>query len=286
MKVIETLEKDKQALSFEFFPPKTKEQEEKLFEVIAELKKLNPDYVAVTCGALGTTQEKTFFWVDQFKNKLNMEPVAHLTCVGDGKEGIFGKLREFEGNGIENILALRGDPPTGQEKITPPMDGFRHASELVAFIKKNKPNFCIGVAGYPEKHPEAKSLKQDIEHLKRKVDAGADYIVTQLFFDNNSYFNFVEACHKAGIKGPIVPGIMPITNYKLLKKMTQICGASIPQLLLSKLEKHKHDPKSIKEIGVEQAVKQCAELKKGKVPGLHFFVMNQAGPITEILKHL
>jgi methylenetetrahydrofolate reductase (NADPH) len=283
MKVIEALNQGKPTLSFEFFPPKTPEQEKRLFEVIARLKKFNPDYVSVTYGALGTTREKTFFWVKEIKEKFGIEPVAHLTCIAASKSNLLDQINALDKMGTENILALRGDPPEGIKKFIPPPDGFLFAKDLVAFIKQRAPHFCLGVAGYPEKHPESPGIEEDIARLKQKVDAGADYIVTQLFFDNNHYFNFVGRCRKAGIMAPIIPGIMPITSYKLLKKMTKICGATLPPRLLSELEQHRDSRNAILKIGIEQAVKQCAELRKSGTPGLHFFVMNQAGPITEIL---
>lgn len=286
MKVIDLLSSGKQTLSFEFFPPKNAEQEEHLFTVVNQLKSFSPDYVAVTYGALGTNQEKSFHWVGKMKNEFKIEPVAHLTCVGDNMGGIRKKISELTEGGVENILALRGDPPEGINKFSPLPSGFKYASELVELIKKEQPNVCIGVAGYPEKHPEVISLEQDLLNLKTKVDAGADYIVTQLFFDNQKYFTFVEKCQKMGIKVPIVPGIMPITSYKSIFKMTQTCGASIPQDLLNKLEKNKEEPRAIMAIGVEQAVNQCIELRQNKVPGLHFFVLNQATIITQILNRM
>ncbi len=286
MKVIDLLNSGKQTLSFEFFPPKTPEQEEHLFTVVNQLKAFSPDYVAVTYGALGTNQQKSFHWVEKMKNEFKIEPVAHLTCVGDNTEGIRKKIAELTEGGVENILALRGDPPEGLENFSPVHNGFMYASDLVALIKNEQPKICVGVAGYPEKHPEAKSLDEDIMSLKAKVDAGADYVVTQLFFDNQKYFVFVDQCRKMGIKVPIVPGIMPITSFKSIFRMTQTCGASIPQDLLNKLEKHKDEPSVIQAIGVEQAVKQCLELRQEKVPGLHFFVLNQATIITQILNRM
>ncbi len=285
MKVIDVLKK-KKSLSFEFFPPKTPEQEEALYQVISDLKKFNPDYVSVTYGALGTSRAKTFDWVSKIKQELSIEPVAHLTCVAASKTEIKYQIEELVSKKVENILALRGDAPEGEEEFVPPKDGFRYANDLVSFIKQCCPNICLGVAGYPEKHPEAKNLQEDIGHLKEKVEAGADYVVTQLFFDNNHYFDFKEKCEQKGIKAPIIPGIMIISSYKSLKKMTQICGASIPEKLLQKIEKHKDDKKSIQQIGVEHALVQCSELKKSDIPGLHFFVMNQSGPITQVLQQL
>ena len=285
MKVIEALRSGKPTLSFEFFPPKGKKQEENLFFVISELRNFHPDFVSVTYGALGGTREKTFFLVKEIKEKFGMEPLAHLTCVAATKGVIREQIEELDRLGIKNILALRGDPPEGQGFV-PPAEGFRFAADLVSFIKKEKPDLCLGVAGYPEGHREAQSLEKDIEHLREKVEAGADYIISQLFFDNNYFFDFLERCNKAKISVPIIPGLMPITSLKQIKKMTKICGATIPSLLLKKLEKFEDEKKAIIQIGIEQAVLQCSELLKAEVPGLHFFVLNQSGPISEILKLL
>jgi len=286
MKVIDKLRSGKVTLSFEFFPPKTKEQEEKLYEVIKQLKELNPDFTSVTYGALGTTQEKTFFWVKQLKEKFKIDPVAHLTCVAAKKESILQQLEELEAMGIENILGLRGDPPEGQSDFKAPHDGFKYAKELIAFVKQHKPGFCLGAAGFPEGHPKAPGLKKDIEYLKQKIDAGAEYIITQLFFDNRFYFEFLERAKNTGIKVPIIPGIMPITSLKQIRKMTDICGATIPKDLLVKLEKFEGDPAAVRQLGVEYATSQCRDLLGQKVPGLHFFVMNQSGPITSILSNI
>lgn len=286
MKVSDALKKGRATLSFEFFPPKTAEQEAKLFETIVALKALNPDYVSVTYGALGNTREKTFSLVKKIKDDFNLEPVVHLTCVAAARDDVLAQIKELQANKIENILALRGDPPLGHDRFVHPIGGFRFARDLVAFIKQQSPQICLGVAGYPEKHPEAKTLDLDIGHLKAKVEAGADYICTQLFFDNDVFFRFRDKCKKVGIKVPIIPGLMPITSLKNLKKMTEICGASIPGDLLDNLEKNKSDNDVIRKIGVEHAVSQCLGLLAGGVHGLHFFVMNQSWSISEILKKL
>ena len=286
MKVIEALQKGRPTLSFEFFPPKTREQEGHLFTVLGELKGLNPDFASVTYGALGTTREKTFYWVKEIKERFQIEPVAHLTCVAANRESIRQQLEELATMKIENILALRGDPPEGEERFIPPAEGFAYARDLVAFIKSRKPGFCLGVAGYPEGHREAPSLDRDTEYLKEKVGAGADYVITQLFFDNRFFFDFLARCDKAGIRVPIIPGIMPITSLKQLKKMTDICGATIPEKLMERMEKASADKKAIVQLGIEQAVSQCQELLEAEVPGLHFFVMNQSGPILGILSEL
>ena len=284
MKVSDALKKGQPTLSFEFFPPKTEEQAKALYDVIGQLKILNPDYVSVTYGALGSDSQKSFGWVKKIKDQFALTPVAHLTCIASSRADVAQRVKELVKMGVDNILALRGDLPVGDFKA--PETACKHGCELTAFIKELQPDICIGVAGYPEKHPEAESLDVDIAHLKRKVEAGADYIVTQLFFDNQAYFDFVVKCRKAGIKVPIIPGVMPITSYKLLKKMTAICGATIPASLSEKLEKNQDNKEAIVKIGIEQAVAQCQELKQKGVPGLHFFVMNQAGPISAILKQL
>jgi methylenetetrahydrofolate reductase (NADPH) len=286
MKVTEKFLPDQTTLSFEFFPPKTLEQEPHLFEVIEQLKDFRPDFASVTYGAMGATREKTFYWAKELKQDFGIEPVAHLTCVAATKEDIRQQLDELASYGVENILALRGDPPEGQKEFVPPPAGFHYAKELIAFIRNYNPSFSLGVAGFPEGHPLAPSLLDDTRYLKEKIEAGAEYVISQLFFDNAYFFQFLERCQKAGIKVPIIAGIMPITSLKQIKKMTEVCGASVPPKLLAELEKNEHNRKAIEEIGVEQALKQCQELIKTKVSGLHFFVMNQAGPISKILKQL
>jgi methylenetetrahydrofolate reductase (NADPH) len=286
MKVIEALKKGKPTLSFEFFPPQTKEQEARLFKVIAQLKKFNPDFVSVTYGALGSTRQKSFFWVKEIKQRFQIEPVAHLTCVSATPESILEQIEELNRLGVKNILALRGDPPQGRKDFIPPQNGFRFAKELVSFIRKNHPEFCLGVAGYPEKHPEAVDLKKDTQYLKEKIEAGAEYIITQLFFDNRFFIDFLERCDKAGIRVPIIPGIMPISSLKQVRKMTEICKAAIPPKLLERLEKFGEDRSAIRQIGIEQAVSQARELLEARVPGIHFFVLNQIEPISSILTQI
>jgi len=277
MKITEAFAKGSPTLSFEFFPPKTPKQEAQLFEVIGRLKKFNPDFVSVTYGAMGTTRAKTFFWANEIKAKYGIEPVAHLTCVAATRNDIGEQLDELEKMGVKNILALRGDPPEGQAEF---ISDFKLARELIAFIKDRKPSFCLGCAGFPEGHPRAASLEQDIEFLRQKIDAGAEYVITQLFFDNRYFFDFVERCRKAKINVPVIPGLMPITNLNQIKKFTEVCGATVPGKLLESLEKH---PADTAKIGAEQALAQTRELIKAGVPGLHFFVMNQAEPISSIL---
>ena len=286
MKVIDAFQKDSPAISFEFFPPKTAEQEAKLFAVITELKEFAPDFVSVTYGAMGNTREKSFFWVREIKQRYGLEPVAHLTCVAATRESIASHLAELRQSGVENILALRGDPPQDQPDFVPPAKGFKLAKELIAFIKKEQPAFCLGAAGFPEGHPRSPGPLKDIEYLKEKVDAGAEYVITQLFFDNHHYFAFVKRCEQAGLRVPIIPGLMPITNFHQIKKLTSVCGATLPADLLAKLEEHQSDQPAINRIGVEHSIEQARELLAAGVKGLHFFVMNQSGPIAAILSEL
>lgn len=286
MKVTDALKNNPATLSFEFFPPKTPEQGKRLFEVIAVLKKFNPDFVSVTYGAMGTTRGKTFFWVEEIKKEYGIEPVAHLTCVAATRPDIKAQIEQLEKLGVENILALRGDPPKGEKDFTPPAEGFHFARELIAFIKKEKPFFCLGAAGFPEKHRDSPDVDTDTKYLKEKVEAGAEYIITQLFFENRHFFDFRQRCAKAEITVPILPGIMPIASFKQITRITDMCGATIPGGLFEKLKKHQDDAKAIQEISIEQTVNQCRELLKAGVPGLHFFVLNQAEPVSTILSEL
>ncbi|MBI5701672.1 methylenetetrahydrofolate reductase [NAD(P)H] [Candidatus Saganbacteria bacterium] len=286
MKVIDLFKPGYQTISFEFFPPKTLEQEANLFKVLGELKKFDPDFVSVTYGAMGTTREKTFKWVKMIKEEFGIEPVVHLTCIAATKDSIKSQLDELSAMEVFNILALRGDPPEGDDSFEPPKNGFKYAKDLVLFIKNHHPEFCVGVAGFPEGHISTKDLTLDIKYLKEKIEAGAQYIVTQMFFDNRYFFDFVEQCKKAGINIPIVPGIMPITNLKQVKKITSICGATIPQEELNQLEEYADDQCAVEKFGIDRAVKQCKELLESKACGIHFFVMNQSGPISKIISNL
>ncbi|MFH1541929.1 MAG: methylenetetrahydrofolate reductase [NAD(P)H] [bacterium] len=286
MKVIEALQQGEPAISFEFFPPKTKAGEENLYLVLRELKKFQPDFVSVTCGALGSTHDKTFNWIKHIKGKAGFEPVAHLTCVNADQDDLLEKVVQLEALGVENILALRGDPPEGKKEFNVEEGCFQHARSLVSLIKGHSKNICVGVAGYPEGHIESVSLEQDIVFLKEKINAGADYIITQLFLDNRYFFDFQKRCQDAGITVPIIPGIMPVTSLKVIKKLTNMCGATIPEKLLKDLEKYNGEDEAIRTIGVEHAVSQCQELLEAGVPGLHFFVMNQSGPISRIIGRL
>jgi methylenetetrahydrofolate reductase (NADPH) len=271
--------------SFEFFPPKNDDGFSQLFETIGNLKSWNPGYVSVTYGAGGSTRSKTIELATRIKHDIGIETMAHLTCAGHDRGELHAILSQLQEAGIDNILALRGDPPQGDSHFVKTENGFEYANELVAFIKKNF-SFCIGVAGYPEGHVESTDRKQDLLHLKRKIDAGADFIVTQLFFDNKYYFEFVENIRQMGIELPVIPGIMPILNGKQIRRFTKMCGASLPDSLNSRLEEVLEDNEAVRAIGIEYAKGQCEELIKKGAPGIHFYTLNRSRATLAILEHL
>jgi methylenetetrahydrofolate reductase (NADPH) len=285
MKISQILNQGQQTFSFEFFPPKTDNGFDQLYQTIENLKPWNPGYVSVTYGAGGSTRSKTLDLVGRIKHQIELESMAHLTCVGHTADEIRGILDLLKEKGIENILALRGDPPQGEEKFVKTAKGFEYGNELVAFIKKNY-SFCLGTAGYPEGHVECPDKASDLDNLRRKVDAGADFIVTQLFFDNRFFIEFLERARAIGIQIPIIPGIMPIINAKQTKRFTKMCGASIPSYLLARLEEHQEDNLTIGKIGVEHATRQCEELLKLGVPGIHFYTLNRSKATLNILENL
>jgi len=275
MKIKDLLPYKKRTFSFEFFPPKTKKAAKVLFETVTDLKFLNPDFVSVTYGAGGSTRQRTIDMVLKLQKEQQMNVMAHLTCVGHTKEELVQIVTQMKDNGVENILALRGDPPEGEKEFAPVEGGLSHANELVELIK-GIGDFCVGVAGNPEGHPESESIDKDIENLKRKVDAGADFVVTQLFYDNHHYFDFVERCQVAGIKCRLIPGIMPITNLKQIKFITEMCGATLPSGLVSRLEKYTGDSSITAHIGLQHAQRQCQWLLEEGAPGLHFYTLNKS----------
>jgi methylenetetrahydrofolate reductase (NADPH) len=271
--------------SFEFFPPKDDAGIVNLFGTIKNLRELNPSFVSVTYGAGGSTRRKTVEITKRIKQETGIEAMAHLTCVGHSRAEIATILEEIDAAEIENIMTLRGDPPKGQSDFVSHPDGFDHANELVTFIRSRK-NFCLGVAGYPEGHPEAPNKDIDLRNLKRKVSAGADFIVTQLFFDNRDYFEFVACARAAGIDLAIVPGIMPITDLAQIRRFTQLCGAKIPPSLLSELETVDGQKEVVVEVGIRHATKQCLELLRQGAPGIHFYTLNKSLSTRTILENL
>ncbi len=275
MKIVDLLKTNRRAVSFEFFPPKDDAGFTALFETIEALKPLGPSYVSVTYGAGGSTRRKTVDLVKRIKHEIGIESMAHLTCVGSTCDEIADVLEDLRAAGMENILPLRGDPPKGQKEFTATPGGFRYASELVEFIRARH-SFCLGAACYPEKHPEAPSTDADLENLKRKVDAGADFLITQLFFNNGDFYRFRDRAVAAGIHTPILAGIMPILSVKQIKRFTQMCGASLPDDLQRKIEGVEDDPEAVRQIGVYHATRQCDDLLSNGVPGIHFYTLNRS----------
>ncbi len=274
----------KPIISFEVFPPKEDVTNKNLAIVneIRQLMQFNPRLVSVTYGAGGTTKANSLELARLIKRELKLDVMPHFTCKNSSKEFIENYLSEIEEECFENVLALRGDIPLGEE-IT--CHDFKYANELVEFIK-SKTNLSVGVAGYPEGHSESRDLDFDIENLKKKFDAGANAIYTQLFFDNTYFYNYCEKVQKAGINLPVIPGILPITSYNQLSKMILLCGVDVPSSLRSKLEKYKHDSNAVKEIGLDFAISQTQKLMDFGVPGMHFYILNKALPTFDILETL
>ena len=285
MKIIDILKQDKPAFSFEFFPPKDDVGFDQLFETIDNLKSWDPAFVSVTYGAGGSTRSKTIDLVGRIKKQIGLESMAHLTCVGHSSDEILNALRDIKKQNVDNVLALRGDPPSGEKSFKKPENGFGYASELVQFVSENF-SFCIGVAGYPEGHPESSNREEDLLHLKRKVLAGASFIVTQLFFDNKYYVDFVANLRKIGVDVPVIPGIMPILNLKQIKRFIKMCGATIPTDLMLRLEAVQDDPESVYQIGIDHATNQCEELLMAGVPGIHFYTLNRSRATLSVLERL
>jgi methylenetetrahydrofolate reductase (NADPH) len=281
----------KPAISFELFPPKTEQGMATLLQTLPELIALGPDYITVTYGAMGSTRDKTLEIASLIKNRYHLETACHLTCVGSSRAALNAILQQIIDAGIYNIVALRGDPPRGEQAFVAPADGFAHANQLVEHIRRferqgNHEPFGIGVAGYPEKHLEAPSLEVDLAHLKRKVEAGGDIIITQLFFDNACYFDFVDKVRALGITVPIVPGLMPILSAKQIQRITSMCGASIPPALQAALDTAGDDDAKARAIGVRQCISQAQELLANGAPGIHFYVLNTSAHIRQIVETL
>lgn len=280
--------KDKEAapvFSFEFFPPKTPKEEARLFNTIAELRLLKPAFVSMTYGA-GGGGARSVEWVGRIQNEVGLTAMAHLTCAGSTREGLGAILERLRGIGVQNIMAVRGDPPKGASGFEATEGGFRYAWELVAFIRERfGDTFSLAGGAYPEGHVESESLGADLRYLKTKVECGLDFVVTQLFFNNALYFGFLERARKIGIEIPVLPGLMPITNLSQIRRFMDLCGASIPGPLLSRLEKAA-TPEEVMEIGVEHATRQAAELLEAGVPGIHFYTLNKSPATRMVLENL
>ncbi len=286
MLVRDLLAQQKTTFSFEFFPPKQEADWEKLFQTIKELIPLKPSYVSVTYGAGGTTRERTHNLVVRIQKETDLTVVSHLTTVGSSREEIYDILRRYNENGVFNILALRGDPPRNVPNWNPLHQDFKYAAELVAFIRKHFPHMCIGVAGFPEGHPQTPNRLKEIEYLKMKVDAGADYIVTQLFFDNHEFYDFVDRCELAGIRVPIIAGIMPIVSKSGMNRMAELSpGTRFPARLLKSIYRTKTD-EDVEKVGVHWATEQVSDLVSNGVRGIHFYTLNNSRATLKIYESL
>ncbi len=273
-------------LSIEIFPPKTAEGDAALQRSLLTLQKFQPAFLSCTYGAGGSTQERTLAWCREIRRLLSLPPMAHFTCVGATVQDLLTWLANAAEAGVSNIMALRGDPPAGQQTFQAVAGGLQHANELVTLIRRHFPQLGIGVAGYPEKHIEAPSLDLDLANLKRKVDAGADAVFTQLFFVNDNFLRFRDRCDQLGIGVPIVPGIMPITDFARIRRITSMCGTVFPEDLAKRLEAVQEDAAAQFEIGVEHAIRQCEELRSSGVPGIHFYALNKSDACERILSAL
>lgn len=283
MKISEAYGPGKFGLSFELFPPKTEAGQEALFRNVAELIKIEPSYITCTYGAGGSTRDKTLDIVQRVHRDFHCTVAAHLTCVGSTVDELRGFLSEAVSRGIENIVALRGDPPQGQSEFHAVAGGLSYANELVALIRSEFPQLGVAVAGYPETHREAPDAKTDLENLKRKVDAGGDIVITQLFYNNDDYFRFRDRCQRAGIDVPIVPGLLPVTNFAQIQRITSLCGASLPDDFVQALEAQGDDDQGQFDVGVEYATRQTQGLIDGGVPGIHFYVLNKSRAAAAVL---
>lgn len=271
--------------SFEFFPPRDAAGEQRLFAALEDLRYLDPSFVSVTWGAGGSTREKTLEIVSRIRDDHDLEAMAHFTCVGATEADLHSALAQMRDAGLDNVLALRGDPPQGETAFVPTAGGLSYSTELVRLVAGDY-DFCIVGAAYPEVHAESRDAESDLHHLKEKVDAGASVLITQLFFHNPDYFHFVERVRDAGIDVPIIPGIMPITNVAQIRRITAMCGAQIPDELQSALERRAHDPEAVRELGVAYATLQCAELLEGGAPGIHYYTLNRSPATRAILSAL
>ncbi|WP_028573955.1 methylenetetrahydrofolate reductase [NAD(P)H] [Desulfonatronovibrio hydrogenovorans] len=288
MKISQLISGRSPFFSLEFFPPKDKSAWPAFFDQVEKLKEVDPAFVSVTYGAGGSTQANTLEIVDKMKNELGLEPMAHLTCVGASRDRITNFMSQIRQAGVQNVLALRGDPPKGEDSFVPDSEEFQHASDLVSFISREFPDVCMGVAAYPEGHVEAVSLDEDVFFLKKKLDQGGEFAVTQLFFDNKVYFDFIKRVRSAGVDKPIIPGILPVTAIGIIKKSISLSGASLPDGFMESLEKaeKRGGPEEVKRVGTEHAINQVRGLIKGGAPGVHLYTLNKAETCLEIIKSL
>ena len=284
MKIREILQ-EKRTVSCEFFPPREEDGIPAVFRAIDRVGSFNPDFISVTYGAGGSTRAFTERITMQVKHETDLEVMAHLTCVAQTREEVHNVLERLDEAGVENVIALRGDPPRGQENFVVAEGGFGHATELIDHIRANF-DFGLAAACYPEGHTESPNLDSDIRYAREKVDKGADFLITQLFYDNKYFFEFMERAQRAGIDVPIIPGVLPILNTAQIRRFTSLCGATIPPELDTKLEEYAEDDNAVRELGVDFASRQVEELWENGVPGIHFYVLNRSYSVSRILANL
>jgi len=282
--ITQLLSSGRPLLSVEFFPPRSEESVDPLVRAAQRISTSRPDFVSVTYGAGGSTRDLSATVSRRMKDEVDLQVMPHLTCVGSTKEELGGIVDTIHSEGYRNIMALRGDPPQGQEDFQVTDGGFRYASDLVAFIKNRHSDICLGIAGYPEKHPEARSLDADLDALKVKADAGGAFITTQLFFENDAYFEYVDRVRARGIDLPVIPGIMPVLALKQIKRITQLCQSELPKTLEAELSKVESDPEAVRRVGVDWAVRQVEELLERGAPGVHIYALNKAKSAIEIIE--
>ncbi len=285
MKIRDKFKTRKSGISFEFFPPKSIADREAFMKVVKDLNAFSPLYVSVTYGAGGTTQDRTFDTLKWIIKETDLTVMSHLTCIGATRTSMNVLLREYQSQGIDNILALRGDPPKSVPDFDPRQGEFKYAKDLVDFVKTYD-YFSIAVAVYPEGHPQSPSIEKDLEYTKQKIEAGADFAITQMFFDNRYYYEFMDRAAKQGITIPVLPGIMPIVDCKKIIEFAGICNATVPQEILDRMEPVMDVPGDMRKLGVEFAIKQCEDLMKHGVRYFHFFTMNRSDMVSEIVKAL
>ena len=285
MRVAELLAARRPNFSFEFFPPRDDEGVAALFATIAALRELDPGFVSVTYGAGGSTRARTVELVERIHRELEITPVAHLTCVGSSRAQLHETLRRIVDAGIENVIAIRGDPPRGQDTFVPEPDGLAHGSELISLVSGSY-GLCVGGACYPETHLESASFADELRYTREKVDRGAAFLITQLFFDNQAYFDFVAAARSAGVTVPIIPGIIPITSVRQLQGFITRLRVKLPEELRAAFEKRSEDPQAVLELGIAWSTLQCAELLSAGAPGIHFYTMNRSPATRAILSAL
>ncbi len=285
MKISKLVEGNKKTFSFEFFPPKDEAAAVDFGINVGQLMKLDPSFVSVTYGAGGSNQDKAFTLVDYLQNKIGLTTMAHYTCVGSGRDKVTADMSYLQRINIENLMLLRGDPPQGSPAFVAHKDGFSYASELISHVRRNF-SFSIGAAAYPEKHPEAENPEKDLDNLLIKYRAGADFLITQLFFNNKAYFDFVRRARDKGINCRIIPGILPITSYGQIPRSVKISSAYFPEDLLDRITAHRNDPEKVYQIGMDHAVRQCISLLEWGAPGIHFYTLNKSRAAVEVFESL